>query len=297
MICDRLGTAHRQACSGHPSIPDHGAAFVSIVTEGATIMATAQANTTRLYYERHGTGHPLVFIHGLGSSTRDWEAQVPAFSRSYQVITFDLRGHGQSDKPAGPYHIATFSADLADLLQTLGIGAAHIVGLSLGGAIAFQFALEYPERARTLTIVNSGPTLGDPAAAHQEIERRIGIVRQLGMRAMGQALSANLFPRSEHTSLRETFVERWAENDPEAYIEATRSLLDWDVTDRLSAIQCPTLVIAADQDYSPVTVKETYIKHIPNAQLVVIPDAHHAVPMERPEQFNTVLERFLTEHT
>ncbi|SRR6266545_6118476 len=245
----------------------------------------------------HGTGQPLVFIHGLGSSTRDWEAQVPAFSASFQVITFDLRGHGQSDKPAGPYSIAMFSDDLMELLQTLGIGTAHVVGLSLGGAIAFQFALDYPAHVRTLTIVNSGPTLGDPAYAQQEVERRVGIVQHHGMRAMGQALSANLFPRPEQASLRETFVERWAANDPEAYIHATRSMLGWDVTDRLSALQCPTLVIAADQDYSPAAVKEAYVKRIPDAQLVVMPDARHAVPMEQPEQFNTVLRRFLVDHT
>jgi 3-oxoadipate enol-lactonase len=222
---------------------------------------------------------------------------VPEFSKSYQVITFDLRGHVQSDKPAGPYDIAMFAADLADLLQTLGIAAAHVVGLSLGGAVAFQFALDYPERVKTLTIVNSAPTMGDPAEARQEIERRIGIVQHHGMRAMGQALSTNLFPRPEQASLRETFVERWAENDPEAYVEATRSMLGWDVTDRLSALQCPTLVIAADQDYSPVALKETYVKLIPNAQLVVMADAHPAVPMQQPEQFNTVLRRFLADRT
>src|SRR5690349_9844570 len=124
-------------------------------------MPTVQVNSIRLYYEIHGTGQPLVFIHGLGSSTRDWEAQVPEFSKSYQVVTFDLRGHGRSGKPAGPYSMAMFSADLADLLETLDIAAAHVVGLSLGGAIAFQFALDDPARVRTLTIVNSGPTLGD----------------------------------------------------------------------------------------------------------------------------------------
>ena len=84
-----------------------------------------------------------------------------------------------------------------------------------------------------------------------------------------------------------------AENDPQAYTHATRSLLGWDVTDQLSTLACPTLVIAADQDYSPVALKEAYVKLIPNAQLIVIADSHHAVPMERPREFNTVLMRFL----
>ena len=260
-------------------------------------MPTIPANHINLYYEEHGDGQPLVFIHGLGSSTRDWEFQVPEFSKSYRVIAFDLRGHGQSDKPAGPYHLPMLAADLAGLLQALRIPSAHLVGISLGGGVAFQFALDYPAMVKTLTIVNSGPSLGGtPEQARQEIERRVGIVQQLGMRAMGEALSPNLFPKPEHAALRETFVARWAENDPRAYIEATRSMLGWNVVDQLGAIVCPTLILAADQDYSPVAAKEAYVKMTPHARLVVIPDAHHATPIEQPEKFNAALTDFLAQH-
>jgi pimeloyl-ACP methyl ester carboxylesterase len=257
-------------------------------------MPTIQANHINLYYEERGDGPPLVFIHGLGSSTRDWEFQVPEFSKSYRVITFDLRGHGQSDKPAGPYDLPMMAADLAGLLQALRIPSAHLVGISLGGGVAFQFALDYPALVKSLTIVNSGPSLGGtPEQARQEIERRVGIVQQLGMRAMGEALSPNLFPKLEHAALRETFVARWAENDPRAYIEATRSMLGWSVVEQLGAIVCPTLILAADQDYSPVAAKEAYVKLIPQARLVVIPEAHHATPIEQPEKFNAALTDFL----
>jgi pimeloyl-ACP methyl ester carboxylesterase len=255
-----------------------------------------QSNSISLYYEIQGEGQPLVFIHGLGSSTQDWEAQVPEFSKSYQVITFDLRGHGQSDKPAGPYQMAMFAADLASLLQSLGIESAHIVGISLGGAVAFQFAIDFPGMVKTLTIVNSAPTMGEQEQAKAEVDRRVGIVQQLGMRAMGQALSANLFPRPEDATLRDRFVERWAANDPQAYIEATRSMLGWDVTNQLGSIQSPTLIMAADQDYSPIAVKEAYIKLLPNAALAVIPDSRHATPLEDPQKFNAVLGQFLAKH-
>jgi 3-oxoadipate enol-lactonase len=257
-------------------------------------MPTLLANNTRLHYEVTGQGQTLVFIHGLGSSTRDWEFQTPVFSKEYQVITLDLRGHGRSDKPEGPYTITMFAADLASLLAGLGVDSAHLVGISLGGAIAFQFALDYPNMVKTLTIVNSGPSLGGtPEQAQQEIERRVGLVQQYGMRAMGQALGPNLFPEPEHATLRETFIERWAENDPRAYIEATRSMLGWNVTDQLSSIQCPTLIVAADQDYTPVAMKEAYAKLMPNVQLAVIANAHHAVPIERPTEFNAGLAQFL----
>jgi len=259
-------------------------------------MPKMQLNNIQLYYEVHGEGQPLVFIHGLGSSTRDWEFQVPEFSKTYKVITLDLRGHGQSDKPEGPYSVEMFAADLSKLLLKLDVGPAHIVGISLGGAVAFQLAIDNPARTGTLTIINSAPTLGDPEQVQPEIERRVGIVQQMGMRAMGENLSTILFPKPEHAALRETFIKRWAENDPSAYIEATRSMLGWNVIAQLSSIQCPTLVIAADQDYSPVAVKEAYVNLMPEAHLVVIPDSHHATPVERPVEFNKALAQFLVEH-
>jgi 3-oxoadipate enol-lactonase len=261
-------------------------------------MPKTRSNEFNIYYEVNGQGEPIVFVHGLGSSTRDWEFQVSAFSKSYQVITFDLRGHGQSDKPKGPYAISMFAADLVALLQAVGIEPIHLVGLSLGGCIAFQFAIDYPAMVKTLTIVNSAPTVGEtPKQAQQDFEQRIGIVQQLGMRAIGEALSVYLFPMPEHASLRQTLVERWAENDPRAYIEATRSMLNWNVTDQLGSIHCPTLIIAAEKDYSPVALKEAYVKLMPNAQLVVISDAHHFTPVERPQEFNTALAQFLAQHS
>jgi 3-oxoadipate enol-lactonase len=264
-------------------------------------MPKISTNVIKLYYEDQGQGPPLVLIHGLGSSTFDWRFQVPEFSKSYRIITYDLRGHGQSEKPEGPYTIPMMAADLAGLIQELNLPEAHIVGISLGGVVAFQFVLDYPAMVKTLTIVNSSPSLEStlnltPEEAKQEVERRVGIVQQLGMKAMGEALSPGLFPKPEHASLRETFVNRWAENNPRSYIEATRSALGWDVQDQLGRITCPTLILAADQDYSTVATKEAYVKLIPKAQLVVIPDAHHGVTMECPEKFNSALGDFLARY-
>lgn len=260
-------------------------------------MPKVSTNGIHLYYEEHGGGNPLVFIHGLGSSTQDWEAQVSEFSTSFRVITVDLRGHGKTDKPPGPYSIPMMATDLSGLFQSLHLPSAHIVGLSLGGAVAFQFVLDYPATVKTLTIVNSGPSLGVTLEeAKQEVERRVGIVQQLGMKAMGEALSPALFPKPEQAVLRETFVKRWAENDPKAYIEATRSILGFNVTAKLGSIKCPTLILTSDQDYTPVSIKESYAKLIPAAQLVVIQGAHHALPMEEPEKFNKALGEFLARY-
>ncbi len=103
-----------------------------------------------------------------------------------------------------------------------------------------------------------------------------------------------LLPKPEHAELRRTFAERWAENDKRAYYDATRGLVGWSVADRLGDIRCPTLVIAADEDYTPVSLKQAYVANMVQAKLVVIEDSRHAIPVERPEQFNQALMTFLS---
>ena len=266
--------------------------------KGESSLPRIQSNKINLYYEVTGQGQPLLFIHGLGSSAQDWELQVGEFSKTYQVITLDLRGHGRSDKPAGPYRMSMFAADTAGLLKSLGVESAHVVGLSLGGGVAFQLAEQSPALVKTLVIVNGAPELVVRTFKDRlQVWQRFAIVRLLGMRGMGQVLSKRLFPEDQHALLREMFVERWAENDPQAYQRAMRAMIGWSMVDRLGSIQCPTLVIAADQDYTPITSKEAYTRLMPNAKLLVIPDAHHAVPVERPDAFNAALKDFLEKHS
>lgn len=260
-------------------------------------MPKIQSNGINLYYEIHGEGQPLLFIHGLGSSTRDWEFQVQEFSKLYKVITFDLRGHGQSDKPMGPYKMSMFAADTVGLLKALGIENPHIVGLSLGGGVAFQMAVDASLPIKSLVIVNSTPellirTLKDRLMVWQ----RIAIVNLLGMRKMGEVLSKRLFIKPEQEGIRQIFADRWAENDQRAYLNSMRALVGWSVSARIGSISCPTLIISADQDYSPISAKEAYTAQIPGAQLAVIADSRHATPVEHPQEFNQVLQNFLAEH-
>jgi len=248
----------------------------------------------QLYYEESGSGQPLVFIHGLGSSTRDWQLQIEAFSKDYRVIAFDVRGHGQSDKPPGPYSVKQFAEDTAALFDTLGIEPAHIVGVSMGGMIAFQLAVSHPACVATITIVNSGPELIPRTLPEKlSVYSRILIVQLLGMRRMGEVLAKRLFIKPEQEELRQLFIERWAENDKRAYLDSLRALIGWSVSDYIGHIDCPTLVIAADEDYSPLALKEAYVAKMQNAELQVIEDSRHATPIEKPEVFNTVLDGFL----
>lgn len=257
-------------------------------------MPSLTLNNTQIYYEITGQGDPLLFIHGLGSSGRDWEPQLPHFAQYYQVITVDIRGHGRSGKPVGPYSVAQFAEDVAALMEALAIAPAHVVGISMGGMIAFQLAVNHPTLIRTLTIVNSGPELVVRTWKERlQVWQRFLIVRLLGMRKMGEVLSKRLLPQPVHAETRRIFVERWAENDPRAYRDAMSALVGWSVSDKIGTLTMPILVIAADQDYTPVAAKEAYIARLPTAKLVVVPDSHHALPVEHPEAFNKVLDTFL----
>ena len=246
------------------------------------------------YYEKHGQGAPLLLIHGLGSSTEDWAPQVTALAGTFTVIAYDVRGHGRTAKPAGTYSVKQFANDAALLIAQLGLGPMHVMGLSMGGMIAFQLTADHPELVRSLVIVNSGPemvlrTWQEKAAIMQ---RRL-IVRMMGMRKMGEVLAVRLLPEPQHAALRATFAERWARNDKSAYLRALAALVGWSVADKLPAITCPVLVVAADQDYTPVAWKQRYTSLMPHASLVVIPESRHMMPVERPELFHAALIPFL----
>lgn len=260
-------------------------------------MPTIEANGIHQYYEISGEGPPVLLLHGLGSSTRDWEFQAAALEGAYRVIAVDLRGHGQSEKPPGPYSVPLFAEDVYRFVRALDLVPLHLVGYSLGGLVAFQFALSYPETLLTLTILNSAPALNrDQEAARAEADRRIGVVHDKGMRGMGEALANGMFPNPAHADLREEFADRWGDNDVDAYIAATCSVLGWSVWDRVGEIQTPTLVISADNDLWPLSEKEEYIALLPDAQYVVIEDAHHMAPREKPDAVNAALLDFLAAH-
>jgi len=248
-----------------------------------------------LYCELAGSGTPLLFIHGLGSCSADWQPQIECFRERYRTVACDLRGHGLSSKPPGQYSIKGFARDLASVLRELRLGAAHVVGISLGGMVAFQLAVDAPELVRSLVIVNSGPAV--PAETFKQrlpLYVRLAYARLLGLRAMAKAIGKRLFPKPEQIELQRAFVARLASNDTRCYLASLRAIFaGWSVADRLATIQCPVLVLASDQDYTPVALKEAYARRLPNARVVVIPDSRHALPMERPRQFNDALASFL----
>ena len=200
----------------------------------------------------------------------------------------------KSAKLSGPYSLAMFAEDTARLIKELGAEPVHILGISLGGMVAFQLAIDYPDLVRSLIIVNSTPEMVPRTLKEKTvIWQRLIIVQLMGMRKMGQVLGDRFLPRPDQAELREIFIERWAENDKSAYLEAMKAVIGWSVIEKLGEISCPTLVIGSDGDYFPTSDKETYTKMIPGAELIIVKDSLHALPAEKPWEFNQIVIDFL----
>lgn len=248
----------------------------------------------QLHYEEYGHGAPVLLLHGLGSSTRDWEKQIPALAAHYKVILLDLRGHGRSDRPHENYSIAGFADDVLALLEHLQLAHVHLVGISMGGMIAFQLAVDHPQKLLSLTIVNSSPEVKvNNLASAMQLGKRWLFSRLLSMNSIGAMISKLLFPEPEQGALRDQVIERWRLNDKSAYLASLDAIIGWGVREKLSRITCPALVISADNDYTPVAQKETYTAEMSNARLVVIEHSRHATPIDQPQRFNECLLEFL----
>jgi 3-oxoadipate enol-lactonase len=248
-----------------------------------------------VYYEVHGDGKPLILLHGLGSSTRDWQFQLDDFAARYQVITLDLRGYGQTDHPRGPYSIRQMSQDVVALADHLEISNFHLLGYSMGGAVALQLAVDHSHRVDKLIVVNSQPSFV-PAGFRQKLEyymRKI-VVSTMDVKRLAPVIARRLFPNPDQQELRELVIDRYSKNDTQAYLATLNALANWSVAPQLNDLTMPTLFIAAEHDYTSVEDKKRYVDQIPNARMVVVENSRHGTPLDQPEAFKGLVLDFLT---
>lgn len=259
-------------------------------------MPTIEINNIPSSYEKWGKGPVIVLIHGLGSSSLDWLPQSEELSRNYTVIVPDLYGHGKSTALPHPLSILDFADQVAAILEQEALGLAHIVGLSLGGAVAFQFALQRPELVASLTIANSRANFRPTGCREKTaVLTRSLISRLLGMKVLGRVLAKKIFPNSKQ--LQQLFQTRFIKNNPKNYRLCMQALLNWSIESSLQSIKCPVLLIVSEYDYYPLEDTKTYMEKINNAQLVVIEGAHHAVTLEKPKAFNRALRDHLKQQS
>ncbi|MBJ6765484.1 alpha/beta hydrolase [Myxococcaceae bacterium JPH2] len=249
-----------------------------------------------LQVEDSGAGEAVLLLHGLGSSGGDWEFVAPRLAAHHRVVIPDARGHGRSDKPPGAYGVALFARDIAALCDGLGLTRVHVVGLSMGGMMGFQLAVDRPELVRSLVVINSGPDMV-PRTVRQRlaIMVRLGVLRWLGPRGLAKRIAPRLFPKPEQEALRERVRETLGANTPDVYLRATRGLVGWSVLARLAEVTCPVLVLHSERDYTSLATKQAYVARLAKARLQVLTDSGHAAPVDQPGQVVEAVEAFLRE--
>ncbi len=247
-----------------------------------------------MHFIEAGRGAPLVLLHGLGSSCQDWEYQVPEFSRHFHVVAPSLRGFGETQIPDGPHSVKTWADDVAALIRFLDAGPVHLMGFSMGGAIAFQLAADQPELIQRLVIVNSQPSFAlDHWTKHMMVLTRIAMARAMGMSRLARFVAKRMFPDPEHADLRRRMIVRHSTNDQRSYIAAVNALAGWSVVDSLDRITMPTLILAADADFTPVDEKRSYAARMPDARVVVIDDSRHISHIDQADRVNAEVLAFL----
>lgn len=263
-------------------------------------MPTVKVNGIQLYYEEAGSGFPLLLIMGFGSDCHAWSNQVPAFAQHYRAIVYDHRGVGGSDKPADGYSIGQFSDDAAGLLKTIGVARAHVLGYSMGGRVAQDFAARYPELVQSLTLAATAANLnplnryGMKAGAY--LYEKFGPEAEA---AFGPIIG---FTRSYFGRRPELLGEigKPAANPMpvHAYLGHVRAIEEHDTTGALSKIKAPTLVLLGDQEWlNPIPDAMVLVAGIPGARLQVLPGGGHSFHWEVPDTFNRAVLDFIGSHT
>jgi pimeloyl-ACP methyl ester carboxylesterase len=255
--------------------------------------------TSLHFLDPNPSGKPVVLLlHGLGADATSWSLQFPALTQAgFRPLAPDAPGFGGSPYDGGGWNIRRVAGQLAGLLEKADTGPAHVVGLSMGGVIAQQFALDFPHLTKKLVLVSTFSVLRpETMAGWAYFIRRAASVLTRGPKAQAQVVARRLFPDPKDQELREMFIAIVARADPRAYRRAMAALGLFDSSKRLHKIQAPTLVVtgADDSTISPAR-QELLVQGILGARQIIIQNAGHAVSVEQPEQFNQALLEFLKE--
>jgi pimeloyl-ACP methyl ester carboxylesterase len=270
-----------------------------------------QINTIELGPEEDRGEQPLVFVHGLSGSWPNWLEQLPVFAAGHRVITLDLPGFGHSPMPRQEISISGYARMLEQLLAHLGVDAAAVVGNSMGGFIAAELAIAYPQRVERLVLISAA---GISTHNHRGSVTALPAMRTLERSLMGAAAwtaskSDNVARRARlRDAALGVVVRHPSKLDPAlaaeqirgagkpGFIEGLEAVLHYEIRERLREIACPTLIVWGDRDrLISVRDADVFAELIPNSRKVVFGDTGHMSMLERPEAFNALLEEFLAE--
>jgi 3-oxoadipate enol-lactonase len=263
-------------------------------------MRRIRCNGVELRVEDVGTGSPLLLIMGLGASLETWIAQREVFAARHRVILFDNRGAGQSECPRPPWTVPDMAADAIGVLDALGIERAHVLGVSMGGMIAQEMAIGWPDRVDRLVLAVSFAR-PDPVRRAFLLFRRWARTQgadlvQEGVANLPWLVSPRVLNDPDRLEQILAVVATMPLMEAEAYSNQIDAILEHDTLSRLHRVRAPTLVLAAAEDVlTPLYLSQEIVAAITGARLLVLPRGNHAVQIEEPDMFNAAVLDFLAE--
>jgi len=257
----------------------------------------------KVYYEISGKGQWLVLIHGAWASHEWWRWQVPELSRSYRVLSLDVRGHGQSSPLEKPDSVDNFARDLETLLQKVGADEVALVGWSMGGIISMQYYLSNPSRVKALVLIATRGQRNPKTKLRvwlQQMQARLSLMMDFA------GYKESIYPEQVEKEIRSMLspatpkkVVDWimtdlANNPRRNFLEVAKSLWNWEAGERLTTINVPTLIVVGEEDNTtPPRFSHFLHAKIPNSKLMVVKNCGHYLLLERPDIVNTEIVRFL----
>lgn len=239
---------------------------------------------------------PIVLLHGLGADSRSWAFQMPVLiDVGFRPIAPDLPGFGRSPGFTEKWNIPSLTEQVAAWMAAKDFTGLPVMGISMGGAVALQLALQYPDLASRLVLVNTFACLR-PRNLRTVfyLLRRFARSSIRGGASQAEIVAYHLFPNRDQVELRHAITQLIRETDPQVYRTAMRAIALFDVRKRLAEINLPTLVISGALDATvPLDNQMELVERIPEAKHVIIPDARHAVVADQPEKFNAAMLYFL----
>ncbi|MBN2351477.1 MAG: alpha/beta hydrolase [Spirochaetales bacterium] len=262
-------------------------------------MPTENINGIKINYSVSGKGKPIVFIPGLGLCGKLWQPQVEFFSRRYQVVTFDPRGHGRSEPGREDYTMSLFAEDLKGLVDALKLERVILCGLSLGSLVAQQFCMDYPGSCRGLILCG---THSHPGLKEQIVGRLVPgalkkYFRKNTLRDFAAAVARKVFTKPGQDRLRDFYAEEVIATTVEGYLNCWRAVKQFDSYRQLAKIQVPTLIYYGENDETFVKKQASFMTaRIKGAHCIMMADANHIINLERPDEFNMTVGEFIMDN-
>ena len=260
-------------------------------------MPFLKCNDVQLYYEKKGNGPPLILINGLGGDTRTLVPLVEKLVSSCTIVSFDMRGAGQSDKPKDAYTITQIAQDTIALMDQLCGGSAHVMGHSMGGCVAMELALRNPDAVRTLSLVSSFPSWDRPYPPSDELKAlfaQTDVTKEL----LAEVYDTIFGPAFKERIPASEFIE-FRMNDPMpqpaySYLNQLSAIEKFDVCNEVAAIAPPTLIVAGNCDQVVPPNNARWLNEmIPDSELCILKDVGHVVPLEAPKELATLIRNHI----